>query len=76
INIALYKYLNIFVIVYLDNVLVYLSRILKEYVKHVKKVLTKLKEKKSKFYTIRTKFLEFIISRETIKIDSKKTEVI
>jgi hypothetical protein len=39
-------YLDIFIIVYLNNILVYSSSIFKEYNKQVKKVLEKLKNKK------------------------------
>ncbi|KAF2182898.1 hypothetical protein K469DRAFT_539433, partial [Zopfia rhizophila CBS 207.26] len=42
INYVFYKYLNIFIIVYLNNVLVYISKILKKHKIHVKKVLKKL----------------------------------
>ena len=55
-NDALHKYLNIFVIVYLDNVLVY-STSEEEHTKHVKLVLEKiekynllLKPEKCEFY--------------------------
>ena len=42
-NDALYKYLDIFVIVYLDNVLVY-STSEEEHIKHVKLVLEKIEK--------------------------------
>ena len=42
-NDALHEYLNIFVIVYLDDVLVYLTSE-EEHIKHVRLVLDKLKE--------------------------------
>jgi hypothetical protein len=55
-NNALYKYLDIFVIIYLDNVLVYLTST-KEYVRHIYLVLEKLEKyslllklEKYKFY--------------------------
>jgi hypothetical protein len=55
-NNALHKYLDIFVIIYLDDVLVYLVS-KEEYIKHVKLVLKKiekynllLKLEKCKFY--------------------------
>ena len=38
INRALHEYLDIFIIAYLDDVLVY-SRTLEEYIEHIKKVL-------------------------------------
>ena len=42
-NDALHKYLDIFVIVYLDDILVYLTSE-EEHIKHVQLVLDKLKE--------------------------------
>ena len=55
-NNALYKYLNLFIIIYLDNVLVYLTSE-EEHIKHVKLVLEKIEEynlllkpEKCKFY--------------------------
>ncbi|KAF2187458.1 hypothetical protein K469DRAFT_570305, partial [Zopfia rhizophila CBS 207.26] len=58
INYILYKYLNIFIITYLDNMLVYINKILKEHKIHVKKVDIK----KSEFTITRIKFLGLIIS--------------
>ncbi|EMD59566.1 hypothetical protein COCSADRAFT_101172, partial [Bipolaris sorokiniana ND90Pr] len=46
INSALYKYLRIFAIAYLDNILVYSRESLEEHIKYIKKVLRKLKEYK------------------------------
>jgi len=43
INKALHEYLDIFVIAYLDDVLVYSRGTLEEHVEHIKKVLRKLK---------------------------------
>ncbi|KAF2188035.1 hypothetical protein K469DRAFT_568025, partial [Zopfia rhizophila CBS 207.26] len=65
INYILYKYLDIFIIVYLNNVLVYINRTLKKYKIYVKK-------KKCKFYVIEIEFLKFIILREEILVDFKK----
>jgi hypothetical protein len=44
INAAFNKYLRVFALVYLNDVLVYTNSTLKEYKEHVKKVLTKLRE--------------------------------
>jgi hypothetical protein len=41
-NNALHKYLNVFVIIYLNNILIY-SAIEAKHIKHVKLVLTKLR---------------------------------
>ena len=43
INRALHEYLDIFIIAYLDDVLVYSRGTLQEHVEYVKKVLRKLK---------------------------------
>jgi hypothetical protein len=76
---VLYKYLNISVTAYLDNVLVYSRGTLKEHIKHVKKVLRKLKKyklylqlRKCRFNIKEIDFFSFIISTEGVKIDSKK----
>ena len=72
-----------FIIAYLDNVLIYTNRTLEEYKEHVWKVLKKLEEfrllvhpNKSEFYIIITKFLGFIISYNRIVINLKKTNVV
>jgi hypothetical protein len=74
--------LNNFCIVYLNNILIYLENKL-EYKVYIKKVLEKLKKaslqadiKKSKFSIYYTKYLEFIISIEGIKVDLEKVKVI
>ena len=83
INNVLYKYIDIFIITYLNNMLVYSSRILAKYKEHVKKVLQKLLEYrlliqlgKYKFNKDLVKFLGFIISRNSITIDLEKTKAI
>jgi hypothetical protein len=43
INYKLYKYLNIFIVIYLDNILVY-SKIEAEYIEYIRKVLVRLRE--------------------------------
>jgi hypothetical protein len=73
----------VFVTAYLDDVLVYSKGSLEEHKEHVKKVLYKLKEyklyiswKKTEFYVTCTKYLRFIIERDCIVIDSKKTAAV
>jgi hypothetical protein len=73
----------VFVTAYLDNVLVYSKGSLEEYKEHVKKVLYKLKEyklyisrKKIEFYVTCTKYLKFIIERDCIVINPKKTTAV
>lgn len=83
INQALHEYLDVFVTAYLDDVLVYSSGTLEEHKEHVKKVLAKLQEynlliqpDKSEFHVTRTEYLGFIISREGVEMDPKKTEAV
>ncbi len=83
INRALHEYLDIFVIAYLDDVLVYSSGTLEEHVEHVKKVLRKLKEyrlylqpEKCEFHVKETEFLGFIISDKGVSMDPKKVSTV
>ena len=71
-----------FMIVYLDNILIYLKNE-KNYKKHIKQVLNTLKKvnlrivsEKSQFHQIEIKFLNYIITNYKIKIDSEKVRVI
>jgi Reverse transcriptase (RNA-dependent DNA polymerase) len=74
INNVLAECLDIFVVVYLDNILIYLKNY-KEHVEHVRQVLTMLrganlllKLEKCKFYVTETEFLGHIVSVDSIKI--------
>ena len=76
------KYLDKFVITYLNNILIY-SDTLKEHQQHVLKVLEKLsektlyiKKKKSRFEVQEVKFLEYVIWSGQIEKDSKKTQAV
>ncbi len=67
INDILREYLNNFVIIYLDNILIYLKN-LKIHYKHVHKILAKLNERalyvkklKSRFKIKKIKFLRYVI---------------
>ncbi len=67
INNTLRKYLNDFVITYLDDILIYLDD-LKMHHKHMHKILTKLnkqamyvKKLKSRFKTKKIQFLKYVI---------------
>ena len=78
INDALREYLDVFVVAYLDDILVY-SRTLEEYQLHISKVLEclgvrdlRLKPEKYKFYKEEVDFLGFIIGRNGIRIDPAK----
>jgi hypothetical protein len=70
--------LDIFVIIYLDNILIF-SKIEEEYKKYIKKILRKLidknlriKTEKTEFYAKKVDFLGFIIGRKEVKMDKKK----
>jgi hypothetical protein len=82
INNILRKYLDVFVVVYLDNILVY-SKTYDDHVRDVRKVLQaladtkmKIKPEKIEFHRKEVKFLGYIVSREGLKIDKKKIEAI
>ena len=82
INNVLRQYLDVFVVVYLDDILVY-SRTRKEYIEHVRKVLEVLKKvdlriklKKSEFHKREVTFLGYIVSLTGFKIDPDKIRVV
>ena len=82
INNVLREHLNMFVIVYLDDILVY-SKNEKDHKKHVKQILSALKKvnlriilEKSQFYQTEIKFLSYIMSDYKIKMNLKKVRVI
>ncbi len=82
INDALRQYLNQFVIAYLNNIMIY-SNILKEHINHVSKVLEclnkrnlHLKLKKCEFHRKEINFLEFVVERHKIRMNSKKLRAI
>ena len=78
INYVLREYLNNFVIVYFNDIIIYLDS-KEEYKEYVEQVLRRLyKEnmpivvKKCEFYTKKTDFVRFIIKLGQISIDLKK----
>jgi hypothetical protein len=82
INNILQKYLDVFVVVYLDDILVYLKTY-DDHVRDVRKVLQaladtkmKIKPEKTEFYKTEVKFLGYIVSREGLKMDKKKIEAV
>ena len=82
INSILGEYLDEFVIVYLNNIIIYLIT-KEEYRKHIKQVLRRLQEeqmlvaiKKYKFFTRKIDFIRFIIKLGYISIDLKKVKAI
>ena len=75
-------YLDIFVIAYLNNILVFFKNF-KEHIQHVRIVLEylgkaglRLKLEKYKFYKEEVEFLEHIVGRHGVKISPKKIKVI
>ena len=82
INSVLKKYLDKFIIAYLDNIIIY-SNSKEEHFKYIKQVLQRLINKKMpvaikkcKFYITKTKFYRFIIKLKKLSIDPKKIKVI
>ena len=82
VNSILRKYLNKFVIAYLDNILIY-SETLEEHKGHIKKVLEALcgarlvaKPKKCEFYIQEVYFLGYIITPGKIGMEKKKVQAI
>ena len=82
INDVLREHLDVFVVAYLDDILVY-SRILEEYQLYISKVLEylgvrdlRLKPEKCKFYIEEVNFLGFIIGRNGIRIDPVKLQAV
>ena len=76
------EYLDDFIMVYLDNIIIYLNSE-KEYKEYIKWVLIRLYKKnmlviikKYKFYIKKTNFVGFIIKLRQISIDPKKIKAI
>ena len=82
INDTLREYLDVFIIAYLDDILVY-SNILDKYRLYISRVLDyleardlRLKLEKYKFYREEVNFLGFIVGRNGIRIDPEKLRVV
>ncbi len=82
VNNVLWHYLNQFIIVYLNDILVYLKT-KKEHVQPVKKVLQTLKKvnlriksEKSEFHVQSVQFLRFIVMFQNLRMNSKKIEAV
>ncbi len=82
INDALRQYLNIFVITYLDDIMIY-SITLKKHVQHVSQVLKclnqrnlRLKPKKCEFHREKVDFLRFVVERHEIRMNSEKIKAV
>ncbi len=81
-NDILMNYLNEFVIVYLNDILMY-NNSKKKHVQHVRKILQRLCEAniqvdvdKYKFHKKKTKFLDMIVDRDDVRMNSKKIKTI
>jgi hypothetical protein len=79
---TLMNYLNEFVITYLDDIIVY-NNSKKKHIQHVRKILQRLREAniqvdvdKCEFHITKTKFLEMIVDRDDIKMNSEKIKAI
>jgi hypothetical protein len=82
INDALRQYLNIFVIAYLDDIMIYLIT-LKEHVQHVSQILEclnkkdlRLKLEKCEFHQEEVNFLEFVVERHEIRMNLEKIKTV
>ena len=82
INNVLRPYLDVFVVVYLDNILIY-SNSLEEHHEHVTKVLEALsqhdlyvKVKKCEFHVTSTEFLRYIIASNGICMSPTKVQAV
>ena len=82
INNVLRAYLDIFVVAYLDNILIY-SKTEKEHVEHVKTVIRslnkfnlRLKLEKCEFYKREVAFLRYIVGADGVRISEDKIKVV
>ncbi len=82
INDALRQYLDIFVIAYLDDIMIYLTT-LKEHVQHVSQMLEclnrrnlRLKPEKCEFHREKVDFLGFVVERHGIRMNPKKVKTV
>jgi len=82
INDALRQYLDIFVIAYLDDIMIY-SITLKKHVQHVFQILEclnkrdlRLKPEKCEFHREKVDFLEFVVERHEIRMNPKKIKTV
>ena len=82
INDALREHLNVFVIAYLNDILIY-SKTLEEHKQHVKTVLRCLKQRqllfkfeKCEFHRLDVEFLEFVMGTQGVRMDPTKFKAI
>jgi hypothetical protein len=81
-NDVFFDYLNDFVSIYMNDILIY-SNFKKKHVKHVKKMLQRLRNAdlqanidKCEFFVHETKYLDFIVDRNDIRMNLEKVETI
>ncbi len=81
-NDVFFDYLNDFVSVYIDDILIY-NNFKTKHVKHVKKMLQRLRNaklqaniNKCEFFVHETKYLKLIVERDEIKMNSFKVKTI
>jgi hypothetical protein len=82
INVALRKYFDVFALVYIDDIFIFF-KILEKHEKHVRVVLERLLQyklyvniKKFEFNVVKMTFLDFIIIRDDVQMNSSKIEMI
>ncbi len=83
INKILAEKLDIFVVVYLDNILIYTEDLGQPHVAAVQWVLEQLRKhglyanlKKCRFYKDEVRFLDFVVSAQGIRMEEKRFEAI
>ncbi len=79
-NDVFFDYLNEFVSIYINDIFIY-SNFKKKHIKHVKKILQRLRDAdlqadidKCEFSVHEIKYLEFIVDRDEIRMNSEKIE--
>ena|SRR5947207_1639736 len=82
VNDTLHNFLDMFVTVYIDNILIYSSK-MSEHQKHVRMILEQLRDadlqcniSKCKFHASEVTYLDLIISHDGIKMNSVKVEAV
>src|SRR5256886_15416986 len=83
INATLQEYLDVFVVAYLDDVLIYSAGTLEEHIQDIKKVMKKLQQKdlqlkieKCEFHQKEVSFLGSIVSTNGIQMDPGKVKAV
>jgi RNase H-like domain found in reverse transcriptase/Reverse transcriptase (RNA-dependent DNA polymerase) len=82
INSTLREFIDIFVVVYLDDIIVF-SQTLKEHIQHVRRILTRLREaglylklSKCRFHAREINYLGYLVSSEGISVEPARVETI